>query len=148
MSKRLTYDRRLDPPAPVAPLRIARPSGDEAVVLPALIDTGADCTLIPAVVARQIGLPVIDRVSVQGLGGTARQVPVYAATAAFGGIRVLARLAAYEDETVLGRDLLNRVVALLDGPALRLGFGRAGRGRRRALGRRRARGRVDSSHRR
>jgi predicted aspartyl protease len=115
----------------VVPLRVARPGAAEAVLLPALVDTGADCTLIPAAVARHLGLPVIDRVSVQGLGGAVRRVPVHAASAAFGGLRVLARLAAYEAETILGRDLLNRAVALLDGPAQKVALrrGRAGGGR-------------------
>ena len=45
---------------------------------------------------------------------------MYAARVEIGGTRVLARLAAYEEHVIVGRDVLNYVMALLDGPRLRL----------------------------
>lgn len=36
------------------------------------------------------------------------------------GARVVTRLAAFGDEVIVGRDLLNRIPILLDGPRLRL----------------------------
>jgi len=86
------------------------------VLLPALVDTGADCTLVPRTVARHLALPRIDRLRLEGIEGIARLAPVHAASVEFAGRRVLARVVAYGEDTIIGRDLLNRVVALLDGP--------------------------------
>ena len=121
MSIRRSYDGiRFDPPAPVCPLLVAAPSSQDAILLPTLVASGADCTLIPESVARQLGLPRIDRLTLEGIEGIARPVPVYAAVVEFAGHRVLARLAAYGDDAILGRDLLARVTSVLDGPKQRL----------------------------
>jgi predicted aspartyl protease len=118
------YDGRLDPPGPVLPVRIATPGSESAVVLEVLLDTGADCTLVPRALARTLGLPAVDQVWVEGVGGSARRATVHAARVEFGGVRCLARVVGFGDEAVLGRDLLNRVVALLDGPAGRCSLSR------------------------
>ena len=116
MRKQFPYDGNFDPPAPVLPLRVAAPGGENAVLLPALVDTGADCTLIPRAVSRHLALPRIDRLRLEGIEGIARPAPVYAATVEFAGRRLLARVVAYGEETIVGRDLLSRVTAHLDGP--------------------------------
>lgn len=43
---------------------------------------------------------------------------MHAAAVELGGLRVLARVLAYSDEAILGRDILNQVVMTLDGPGL------------------------------
>ena len=50
MSEWTACDAAYDPPVPVVPVRIADPQGELAVLVPGLIDTGADCTLIPAAI--------------------------------------------------------------------------------------------------
>lgn len=125
MKGRFAYDDSYEPPAPVLPLRVARPGGGEAVLLPGLLDTGADCTLVPAGIARRLRLPTVDRVEITGVGGSVRRVPVHAAFIETAGLRVLARVVAFEHEAIVGRDLLNHLVALLDGPRRRLALGPA-----------------------
>jgi predicted aspartyl protease len=116
MRRRFTYDGRFDPPAPVLPLRVAAPGSQEALLLLALVDTGADCTLVPRSVARQLGLPRVDRLSLEGIDGVARWAPVHAAVVQFAGRRLLAPVVSWGEDAIMGRDLANRVVALLDGP--------------------------------
>ncbi len=123
------YDAGVDPPAPVLPLHVADPADAAGMLLPALVDTGADCTLIPAVVARRLRLPMVGRLAISGVGGHIRRAPVHAAIVEVAGLRALARVVALEEEIVVGRDLLNRLVALLDGPGLTISL-RSARTRR------------------
>ncbi|MEA2626393.1 MAG: hypothetical protein QOD06_2438 [Candidatus Binatota bacterium] len=119
MTRRFVYDESADPPAPVLPLLLAAPESEESVLVTALVDTGADCTLVPADVVRRLRLPVVDRLLVEGLGGATRRAPVHLALVRVAGDRCLARVVAFEREAILGRDLLNRLTLSLDGPRLR-----------------------------
>jgi len=115
---RVVFDRSFDPPASVLPVRIAGPGEDErAVLLRMLVDTGADCTVIPARLAKSLGLPIIDEIRVIGVGGKPIAAPVHAARVRLGALHALARVVAMGDEALLGRDLLNRLLLRIDGPA-------------------------------
>ncbi|MGH9382589.1 MAG: aspartyl protease family protein [Thermoanaerobaculia bacterium] len=116
MKRRFAYDESFDPPAPILPLRIGNPGDGTAVLAPGLVDTGADCTLIPPSMARRLRLPAVGRIEIEGVGGGGGSAAVYAAFLEVAESGFLARLAAFGDEIILGRDLLNRVVILLDGP--------------------------------
>jgi len=125
------YDERLTPPGPVLPFWVAAPGAEAGVLFQVLVDTGADCTLVPQATADALGLPAIDAVWVEGLGGAVRRATVHAARVEFGGVRRLARVVSFGGEAILGRDLLNRAVTLLDGPALTLSLAQQGPRRRR-----------------
>ncbi len=116
MTAAFPYDDAFEPPAPVLPLRIARPGDERAVVIRAIVDSGADCTLIPLRVARALRLPRIGDVAISGVAGTPRRAAVHAATIEVGGRRSLVRIIAFDDEAIIGRDLLGSIVAVLDGP--------------------------------
>lgn len=112
-------DDGFEPPAPVLPVRIAGlKEHDPAAMLRMLVDTGADCTLIPARIAKSLRLPVVDRVEIQGVGGKGQTATVHAARLRLGTLRALVRVVALGDECLLGRDVLNRLVMHIDGPAL------------------------------
>lgn len=81
-----------------------------------LVDTGADCTLIPVKLARSLRLPVVDKAEIQGVGSKAQTANVHAARIRLGSLRVLARVVALGDECLVGRDILNRLLMQLDGP--------------------------------
>lgn len=134
MTARFAYDTSLDPPAPVVPVRISGPVGEEAVMLPMLVDTGADCTLVPASITRRLGLPQIDVIGLTGVGGTRSRATVHAASVELGGFRSFARVVAFADEAILGRDVLNRVLVTLDGPGLAFSVAGASRKQRRRRG--------------
>jgi predicted aspartyl protease len=115
---RVAFDESFEPPAPVLPVRIGGiDEHDPAAMLRMLVDTGADCTLIPTRIARSLHLPIVDRVEVQGVGGRARSATVHAARLRVGTLRALVRVVAFGDEALLGRDILNRLVLQCDGPA-------------------------------
>lgn len=115
------YDTSYDPPAPVVPVRISAPgSPDRGVALPALVDSGADVTVIPAAVAEAIGLPPIGQLRVAGVAGVVHGAVVYAAEVEINGVRRPAEVIGLGDQTLLGRNLLNQWVLVLDGPGLRL----------------------------
>lgn len=114
----LPYDPSYRPPAPTLPVGVSA-LGPAVVMLPMLIDTGADVTLIPAALARQLRLPRVDTVIVSGFGGATQRADVHAATLHLGGTEVLARVVA-TDEALLGRDVLAAIVFELDGPRAQL----------------------------
>ncbi len=119
MSTSFAYDDAFDPPAPVAHLRLAGLDGGAALLVQGLIDTGADCTLIPARLARVLNLPEVDWIEIAGVAGGRASVPVHAGRVELAGRGCLARLVACEDEVIVGRDILNQLVTRLDGPGLR-----------------------------
>jgi predicted aspartyl protease len=118
VNARFPYEASFDPPAPVVPVRVASPHGEDAVMLPMLVDTGADCTLVPLSIIRRLGFPQVDVISLTGVGGGKGRATVHAASVEVGGLRLLARVVAFSDEAILGRDVLNQVALLLDGPGL------------------------------
>jgi predicted aspartyl protease len=136
VTTRFAYDKRLDPPAPIVPVRVAGPIGENAALLRMLVDTGADCTLVPVHIVRRLGLPQVDIVGLSGVGGVKQRATVHAASIGLGGVRVTARIVAFDDEAILGRDVLNQCVMTLDGPGLTISLQPAPRPRRRLQARR------------
>ena len=96
------------------------PGGGEANFGPyeALIDTGADISIIPIGYLRQIGAPQVGRDRARSVWGDSRSVIVYAVSFKLEGLQIKAlRVLADEqgDEIVLGRTVLNRLKIILDG---------------------------------
>lgn len=125
----LQYDATFEPPAPVISVRISGPDGNDAVLLPMLVDTGADCTIVPARLVAGLALPTTSVVSVTGLGGAKVRATVHAAMIELGPICILAEVLAITDEPILGRDVLNQLVLELDGPKRRISVRSAGKRR-------------------
>jgi predicted aspartyl protease len=115
------FDDTYDPPMPVLPVHVSGVDADgPGVLLHAVVDTGADCSVIPERSARVLRLPIVDMVSVEGFAGDGKPRPIYAARLRFGGHNILARVVAFGEEPLVGRDVLNRLVLHLDGPAQKL----------------------------
>jgi predicted aspartyl protease len=131
---RFAYDAELDPPAPVVPVRVGQPAGGDSVMVPMLVDTSADCTLIPTSIVERLGLPLVDVIGVTGVGGATTRAAVHAAVLELGALQVVARVVAFASEAILGRDVLNQVCMTLDGPGLALSLARRSRPSRRRPG--------------
>ena len=63
-----------------------------------------------------LGLPQIGEVAVHEVGDAVRRVPVYAAELKAAGWRGIVEVAGIGGESLLGRDVLNAWIVMLDGP--------------------------------
>lgn len=117
------YDVSVFPPAPRLDIRlIAQPH--ETVVGPvsAFVDTGADATIVPLHIIRQLRAGVVTFKTIRGYTGSKRTVRTYLVDIEIGvfalpGIEVVGDDAA--EDILLGRDVLNKLRVLLDGPGQR-----------------------------
>jgi predicted aspartyl protease len=116
------YDQSFDPPAPVASILVYHPEKpDIEWPLKARLDTGADVSLLPESVVHAFSLPIVSRVLTEAYDGAQSVLNAYEAALTVEGTdigRVVMVALAQEDSALLGRDILNRFVITLDGPAL------------------------------
>ncbi len=117
------YDFSLfDPPAPLAKVILRNPeSNKELPDVPLLIDTGADITLIPYNSANELGLNTLDDKSYEVMGfdgsisiASAVQLELLFLNKTFRGLFLLID----QEWGILGRDILNHLALLFDGPRL------------------------------
>jgi hypothetical protein len=117
----------LVPPAPMLNVTVRCPfRGVEQVGLPALVDTAADRTILPQPVVARLGLVEIDHLEFVGFGSRVMRLPAYAIDLAVHDLPpVRLKVALGEDEPfiLLGRDMLNTLRILLDGPGTALEVG-------------------------
>lgn len=117
----MDYDFSVFPPAPRLEIRlIAQPHGAVYGPVAAFVDTGADATIVPMSIVRELQAGVVTLKTVRGYAGSRRTVRTYLVDVEVGpftlpGIEIVGDAAA--DEILLGRDVLNRLRVLLDGPA-------------------------------
>ena len=116
------YDgQHYSPPAPVLPIEISAPGhAQSGRTVIALIDSGADATLVPIDVLEEIGARPIGYATLIGLGSESWLAEVYIINVCAGphilyAIRALAMPTG--SGSVLGRDVLNHLTITLNGPA-------------------------------
>jgi predicted aspartyl protease len=117
VTTRIPYDEIRRPPAPVLPIHVRAAGRTRAVFLTALIDSGADLTVIPVTTVEELHLPEVARIRVRGVGGTSHEVVTYSVEIETAGIVALVRVVALGDRALVGRDLLNQWTVTLRGPA-------------------------------
>jgi len=109
------------PPMPALQIRLGYP--EEALTigpLTAIVDTGADGTLVPQSLIDELGAPFVDDIRVRSHWGEWRNMQLFTVDVGIGKLRLPAVEVAGDDqgkEIVLGRNILNRLKLLLDGPA-------------------------------
>ena len=119
----MDYDFSTFPPAPQLEIRlIAQPHGAAYGPIPAFVDTGADATIVPIAIVRQLRAGVVTLKTVRGYTGGRRTGRTYLVDIEVGpftlpGVEIVGDDAT--DEILLGRDVLNRLRLLLDGPGRR-----------------------------
>lgn len=110
-----------DPAAPIADIVVSRTStGGLEVTLSALVDSGADATMLPIGVLAQVGARFLETRQMRGATGHRLVVDTYLVTVRLGphrlhGIQAVAMLEGME--AVVGRDVLNQLEIVLNGPA-------------------------------
>lgn len=108
-----------DPPAPVVRVAV-RGQGATPAIVPMLIDTGADVSVIPTIAAEAVGAQVHpSTVLVQSYSGDQVLCDQAEMTVEFLRFRFRGRfLVADMEYGILGRNILNSLVLSLDGPRL------------------------------
>ena len=117
------YDtERFDPPAPVAQVRLRDP--DNGVIqpdVPMLLDSGADVTLVPRAAVVSLGVAIVpDRqYELTGFDGSVSLASVVQLELVFCGRTFRGQFLLIDEAWgILGRNVLNAVPILLDGPNL------------------------------
>ncbi len=115
------YSRAYSPPMPSLEIYLSLPSGAPRVgPLAALIDTGADGTLVPSKHLRLLESAETDQVWIRSQWGEHRLALGYMVDLHIGALRLPAVHVVRDDrgkEIIIGRDVLNKLRLLLDGPA-------------------------------
>ena len=115
------YSSAYEPSMPALQVKLGYPDG-ALVVGPilAIVDTGADGTLVPQAIVDDLGAPFVDAVRVRGHWGEWQQAQVFMVDLGIDGIRLPVVEVVGDEigtEMILGRNALNRLKLLLDGPA-------------------------------
>lgn len=114
------------PPAPGLDIRLAYPSGGfVGGQLSAFVGTGADGTLVPLRLLDEIGAPIVDETRIRSHWGEWRSVDLYTVDIEVAGLRFPAVEVVGDErsnEIILGRNFLNWLNLLLDGPSHRVDF--------------------------
>ena len=118
---RQRYNNDYSPPAPVLQVRFITPEwGLHTEPLQALVDTGADGTLVPVEYLRQIEASVAGESGIRSQWGERRAVNLYLVDIEVNGLLLPGMWVVGNEwgkEIVLGRNVLNCLRLLLDGPA-------------------------------
>lgn len=85
----------------------------------AIVDTGADGTLVPQILIDELGAPVIDEVRIRSHWGEWRITQLFVVDIGIGELRLPAIEVVGDSgkELILGRNVLNKLKLLLDGHA-------------------------------
>ena len=115
------FDQTFVPPFPRLPVTITLPeSGMRSPTFSGLVDTGADATLIPAQRLRELNANEIYTARLRSHWGEPRTVSVYLVDLEVAGHNLPGIEVIMDDlvtDALLGRNALNRLILLLDGPA-------------------------------
>ena len=116
-----SYDTSLLPPAPFLPVQLTSlVDHSESVTVQAKLDTGADLTAIPTTVIERLRLMPAGEIEVEDYDSRRATSRAYDVNLQVDQLNVngLLVIGFAEDHVLLGRDVLNRLRILLDGPAL------------------------------
>ncbi|MCB0191007.1 MAG: hypothetical protein KDJ65_03610 [Anaerolineae bacterium] len=91
--------------------------------LTAILDTGADSTLIPISLLNQVGAPLSDEARLRSHWGEWRTVSLFTVDIGLDNVRLPAVEVIGDEqgeEIIVGRNILNRLKILFDGPSNRV----------------------------
>lgn len=114
------YDTAYVPAMPVIDVTVTTPGQRHtSTTIRALVDSGADGSLIPIDILEQVGARYVDKARMRGILGHTQMVDIYLTTLQIGGnwVHSVRVIAVEGTEAVLGRNVLNHLVITLDGLA-------------------------------
>ncbi len=119
---KVEYNRSSDPPAPFLDITVFDPAHPSVrQTTPAKVDSAADITALPASLVQALALTQTHWLKVAGYDNQEAQIAVYDAAVEIAHVRARIEVIAIpEDYALLGRDVLNQLRLLLDGPSLTL----------------------------
>lgn len=113
------YDSSFYPAMPVIEIQIQRRVGQSPIILTAIVDSGADATMVPLRYLRELRARKGQTKWLSGTAGGRYEVDLYTIAVQVGQHRVVyLDVVGTErrDEVIVGRDLLNQYVVKLDAP--------------------------------
>jgi len=120
-----TYEYDTDylfgPAFPLVEIQLRPVGEDKGISLQALVDSGADVTIVPWRYLQEAKVSCVGRAKMRWGSHTSKSYDVYLAVVDVGphtvyGVRLLAD--KHNEEVILGRDVLNQIKITLNGPAL------------------------------
>jgi predicted aspartyl protease len=116
---RRAYNDEYTPPIPTLQVRFGNPEdGLFTLPIPGIVDTGADGTIVPIQLLREIEAAVEGQHNLRSQWGESRIVKSYVVDVEVEGVVLPGIWVVGDDigaEVILGRDVLNRLKLLLDG---------------------------------
>lgn len=116
------YSSAYMPSAPMVEITLRSPQDPHgnSVLLSALIDSGADATLLPIDLLRQVQARIVESVTLIGITGVRTTVDLYHVVIQIGPHKFWSIKAVAQQisrEPIIGRDVLNHLVVTLNGLA-------------------------------
>lgn len=113
------YSSNYQPAMPMVELSIGVPSTETAIEVQGIVDSGADATIVPVRHLFQIGARRSRKAIMRGVTGGEALVDMYVVAVRLGPYRqgfieVVGDVGG--DETIIGRDILNHLSVMLNGP--------------------------------
>jgi predicted aspartyl protease len=113
------YDSHYQPAMPVVEIQVRRRAGQTSAMLNAVVDSGADATMIPLQTLRQLNARKVRTGWLSGSAGERYQVDLYTIAVQIGEYRLIyvdAVGSERSDEVIVGRDVLNQFIVTLNAP--------------------------------
>ena len=116
----IRYDEQFNPPAPALMVEIHGPLSKITIKLKGKIDTGADITVAPAKIVRDLNLLPVRIIKIRGYNGKMSLKPTYLVNIFIKEFKFeLAEVITARRENILiGRDILNQLTVKLNGKQL------------------------------
>ena len=114
-----SYDTGYDPALPVCDIVMSAESTGRRLQLTAIIDTGADGTIVPIRHLEEIGARRVFEAGLRSQWGERRTVFLYLVNLQIGALNLPSIYVVGDEqgnEFILGRHVLNQLCLLLDGP--------------------------------
>lgn len=114
------YDARERPPAPIVSLVVTNSESGTSIVLRGKLDTGASISVLPKSALESLELYPKGETAIIGYDGARTVRETYYADMEIESVRLASvrLVTTSRDEMLLGRDVLNQFLIVLDGKAL------------------------------